>query len=84
MSNKVKVYTITPCPYCEAAKNLLKMRGIAFDAEMISRDDDARRDELYQRSKMKTFPQIFHGDRLIGGYDELATLDRQDQLVSLR
>ncbi len=73
---KVQVYTLNPCPYCLRAKALLKQRGVPFEEIEVSRDDDDMRDKLYQQSKMKTFPQIFHGDKLIGGYDQLSDLDQ--------
>ena len=41
-------------------------------------------DALYARSKMKTVPQIFHGDALVGGFSELTDLDKKDQLNSLK
>jgi glutaredoxin len=47
-------------------------------------DDDAQWDELEKKSGMKTMPQIFHGDRLIGGFQDLSTLDQKDQLGSLK
>ncbi|MGE0616004.1 MAG: glutaredoxin 3 [Bacteriovoracia bacterium] len=81
---KVVVYTITPCPYCTSAKSLLTQRGIAFEEIWVDRNDDEKREALLARSGMRTFPQIFAGDQLIGGYEQLADLDRQDQLKSLR
>lgn len=81
---KVKVYTIDYCPYCLRAKDLLKKRGIEFEEIKFSMDDDAMWEELYQRSKMKTAPQIFNGEELIGGFAELDTLDKKDQLKSLK
>src|SRR5450631_2991104 len=64
---KVQVYTITNCPYCERAKALLRDRQIAFEEVHVDRNDDEQIQELIARSKMKTFPQIFAGDKLIGG-----------------
>jgi glutaredoxin 3 len=80
----VTVYTTEFCPYCVKAKNLLRMRQVAFKEVMISMDDDAAWDALCKVSGMQTVPQIFHKDRLIGGYDALAALDRQDELKSLK
>lgn len=84
MANTVTVYTMEYCPYCKNAKELLKRRGIAFTETMVPDDDEAQWDALFKRSGMKTMPQIFHGDKLIGGYQELAKLDGQDQLASLK
>ena len=81
---QVIVYTTTYCLYCVRAKQLLGERGIAFKEVQLSEDDDASWDALYEKSKMKTVPQIFAGERLIGGYTELAALDKQDRLSSLK
>jgi glutaredoxin 3 len=81
---KVTVYTTTYCPYCVRAKGLLKQRGIEFEEVQLSEDDDKAWDDLYQRSKMQTVPQIFVEGKIIGGYTELAALDQKDQLASLK
>lgn len=81
---KVKVYTMNYCPYCVRAKELLKQRGIPFTEVKVEEDDDAQWEALYQLSKMRTMPQIFHNDTLIGGYNELAALDQKDKLTSLK
>lgn len=81
---KVTVYTSENCPYCLRAKELLKQRGVAYSEVKIGWDDDAQWDALYARSKLKTVPQIFHGDALIGGFSELSDLDKRDQLNSLK
>lgn len=80
----VTVYTMESCPYCVRAKDLLKRRGIAFKEILVPYDDDAQWEALYEKSGMRTMPQIFAGERLIGGYSDLAALDVQDQLASLR
>ncbi|MDR3608606.1 MAG: glutaredoxin domain-containing protein [Oligoflexia bacterium] len=84
MSTQVTVYTMQNCPYCLRAKELLKRRDVAFKEVLVPMDDDAQWDALEKRSGMKTMPQIFAGDRLIGGYSELAEQDGKDQLVSLK
>lgn len=80
---KVTVYTTSYCPYCIRAKALLAQRGVKFEEIQISDEDAAAWDSLYAKSGMKTVPQIFADEKLVGGYTELATLDRQDQLKSL-
>ncbi len=80
----VIVYTMDYCPYCEQAKRLLKQRGVAYTEVRVAQDDDAEWARLYKLTGMRTMPQIFAGDRLIGGYQQLAELDRQDQLASLK
>lgn len=80
----VTVYTMQQCPYCETAKSLLKSRGIAFEVVLLSQSDDAAWEVLYRRSGLKTVPQIFFGDQLIGGFVELASLDKKEGLSSLK
>lgn len=80
---KVTIYTTEYCGICERAKSLLKSRGIAFDEVFIGRDDDAKWDELFARSGMRTMPQIYSDDALVGGYLELRELDQKDGLKSL-
>ncbi len=80
----VTVYTMKFCPYCERAKALLKQKSIAFKEVMVADDDDAMWDELYKKSGMKTMPQIFHKEKVIGGYTDLAELDKKDGLASLK
>ncbi|MBK9294078.1 MAG: glutaredoxin 3 [Oligoflexia bacterium] len=72
------------CPYCKRAKALLESRGVAFTETLVDDDDDATWKALELRSGMKTMPQIFHGDKLIGGYNQLAALDGKDKLASLK
>lgn len=82
--SKVIVYTKDYCPYCVKAKALLKVRGVEFEeVDVVRHPDSDFYQKLMARSGMKTVPQIFHGDRLIGGYSELAALDAEDQLKSL-
>jgi glutaredoxin 3 len=84
MAAKVTVYTMEYCPFCVRAKDLLKRRGIDFKEVMVPMEDEAQWDELEKKSGMKTMPQIFHGDRLIGGFQDLSSLDQKDQLSSLK
>lgn len=83
MSKKLKVYTVGYCPYCLRAKQLLSSRGIEFEEISVAEDDDKEWERLYQLSGMRTMPQIFNGNQLIGGYDDLSALDQKDQLKSL-
>lgn len=76
----VVIYTTAFCGYCVRAKALLKSRGIAFREIDVSHDHDERM-RLVERTGLRTVPQIFINDRSIGGYDELAAIDRQGGLV---
>jgi glutaredoxin 3 len=72
------------CPYCLNAKKLLTQRGIAFQEILVPLSDDAKWDELYELSGMRTMPQIFFQNQLVGGYQELAALDKKDHLESIK
>lgn len=77
---EVTIYTTGYCPYCSAAKALLARKGVAF-AEIDVTGDDAARESLVERSGgRRTVPQVFIDGQSIGGYDELAALDRGGQL----
>jgi glutaredoxin 3 len=80
---KIVIYTADSCKYCGLAKEVLSRRGIKFEEVRLSYDDDAAWDALTLRSGMKTVPQIFVGDRLIGGFSDLQRLDSEDALASL-
>jgi len=77
----VKIYTTDNCPFCHAAKNFLKGKGVAF--EEIDVSDDEAFDELVERTGWQTVPQIFINDTMIGGYRELTNLDREGKLLQL-
>jgi len=78
----VTIYTTGYCPYCHRAKELLERLGIAFD-EIDVTDDDERRAWLVERTGRRTVPQIFFGERSIGGYDDLAALVKAGEIDSL-
>lgn len=79
---KVEVYTWTICPYCVRAKNLLKNKGVAFQEINID-GNDAEFEALKKRTGMKTVPQIFINDKLVGGYSDLAALEQEGKLDAL-
>ncbi|HKX13062.1 MAG TPA: glutaredoxin [bacterium] len=76
---KVRVYTTAYCPFCDAAKRLLKQRNIAF--EEIDVSEGSARAELKNRTGWRTVPQVFLGEELIGGYQELAAIDANGELA---
>lgn len=81
---KIKIYSLTVCPYCVKAKNLLKQRGFTYEEILMDDWSDEQWDEQERKNGMKTAPQIYAEDRLIGGYSDLEALDRKDQLTSLK
>jgi glutaredoxin 3 len=80
---KILMYATGVCPYCVMAEKLLRSKGAA-DIEKVRVDlDPARRDEMMQRTGRRTVPQIYIGDRHVGGYDDLAALERAGGLDPL-
>jgi glutaredoxin 3 len=80
----VLVYTIENCPYCERAKELLSEEGVPYEEVKVDRRDSVSVTKLVERTKMKTFPQILHGDSVIGGYTDLARLRDTQGVVHLK
>ncbi|MEQ8765004.1 MAG: glutaredoxin 3 [Planctomycetota bacterium] len=78
----VKLYTTAWCPYCHAAKALLDQKGVAYDEIPISKSSSEWQ-ELTAKTRMYTVPQIFIGERFIGGFDEMRALDRRGDLDPL-
>jgi len=78
----VTVYTTRICPYCVAAKRLLAARGVPFE-EIDVTGDDAKRAWLLEATGRRTVPQIFIRGEAIGGYDDLAALDRSGRLAQM-
>ncbi|MEQ1900703.1 MAG: glutaredoxin 3 [Devosia sp.] len=79
---KVQIYSMGWCPYCSAAKALLEEKGIAFDEINVATPEE--RMAMIQRAHgRRTVPQIFIGDTHVGGYVELAGLERDGKLAPL-
>ncbi|MEK7302914.1 MAG: glutaredoxin 3 [Pseudomonadota bacterium] len=80
---KVIMYTTGFCPYCKMAENLLRSKGIQ-DIEKIRIDlEPAQRTEMMDKTGRRTVPQIYIGERHVGGYDDLTQLDREGELTAL-
>lgn len=78
----VTLYTTETCPYCRNAKSLLASKGISMK-EINVQTQPAKREEMVKRSGRRTVPQIFIENTYIGGFDDLAKLDRQGGLLSM-
>ena len=76
------VYRKMPCPYCDAAKKLLTQRDLAYKDIDLTGNDDAIV-ALKEKYGHATVPIILFDDKLIGGYEELATLDRSGELKQM-
>ena len=82
-SSDVIVYSTGWCPYCVRAKALLERKGVPF-REIRVDEDPAERETMLARSRgQRTVPQIFIGDRHVGGFDDLYALDKAGELDQL-
>ena len=83
MPPPVDIYTTRACPYCNAAKALLKRKGVKYSEIDVSSDLN-RREEMIQRANgLMTVPQIFIGTMHVGGSNELHALERAGTLDTL-
>ena len=81
--SKISMYSTGVCPYCQRAEMLLKSKGVT-EIDKIRIDlEPARRDEMMEKTGRRTVPQIYIGEVHVGGYDELAALDRAGKLEPL-
>ena len=79
----VLMYSTTWCAYCERARALLQRKDVAF-REIKLDDEPEQRATMVERSGgRRTVPQIFIGDRHVGGFDELYALERVGELDAL-
>ncbi len=79
---KIEIFTTPWCPYCSAAKSLLQRKGLAFEETDVT-DASLRADMIQRANGRRTVPQIFVGDTHVGGYDDLAELERTGRLDPL-
>ncbi|HEX7156752.1 MAG TPA: glutaredoxin 3 [Burkholderiaceae bacterium] len=83
MSARIRMYSTAVCPYCKRAEALLRARGVS-EIEKIGVDlDPAQRAEMIRLTGRRTVPQIFIGEVHVGGFDDLAALDRDGRLLPL-
>lgn len=81
--NRVEIYTTAICPYCVAAKQFLKQRGLAYEEVRVD-TEPARREEMLARSAgRRTVPQIFVNGEHVGGFDDLVAAERSGRLREL-
>jgi glutaredoxin 3 len=77
------MYSTGMCPYCQMAERLLRSKGIsAIDKVRVDLEPE-RRVEMMEKTGRRTVPQIYIGETHVGGYDELAALDRAGSLDEL-
>jgi len=79
----ITIYTKSWCPYCSAAKKLLGEKGVAFTEIDIEKTPEARAEMIQRANGRSTVPQIFIGEKHVGGCDDLYALDDRGQLEPL-
>ena len=80
---KVIMYTTGFCPYCKMAESLLRAKGVQ-EIEKIRVDlEPQQRIEMMGKTGRRTVPQIYIGEKHVGGYDDLVQLDREGELAIL-
>jgi glutaredoxin 3 len=83
MSQPVVMYSTAFCGYCTRARSLLDRKGVAVTEIKVDERPEDRAAMLARSGGRRTVPQIFIGDRHVGGYDDLAALDRSGELDRL-
>src|SRR5262245_35148308 len=79
---EITMYTKSWCSYCDRAKDLLRAKGQTW-TEIDVEAQPEKRDEMIARSQRRTVPQIFLGERHVGGFDDLAALENAGELDAL-
>ena len=79
---EITMYTKRVCPYCVAAKNLLRTKGVDW-SEVNVEEVPGELEKMITRTGRRTVPQIFIGERHVGGYDDLLALEQDGTLNSL-
>jgi glutaredoxin 3 len=79
---KVELYVTTYCGYCVRAKRLLEQKGVQFELFDVT-NDPTRRQWLRQATGRYTVPQVFINGRSVGGFDDIAALERSGELDRL-
>lgn len=80
---KVEIYTTPSCPYCMAAKSLLRRKHVSYEETDVSRDGRLRTAMTQRAGGRRSVPQIFIDGRHVGGSDDLHELERQGKLDAL-
>ena len=76
------MYSTRLCPFCMRARALLESKGVAFEELAVDTEPELRR-EMMERSGRRTVPQIWIGDTHVGGFDDLAALERTGRLDAM-
>lgn len=79
----ITIYTKPYCPYCIRAVSLLEKKGVEFTEIEASHDPEKRQEMIQRANGRATFPQIFIGERHIGGCDDMMALEYDGKLDEL-
>lgn len=80
MDANVLIYSTSHCPFCIRAKRLLNERGVSDFREIMIDAQPEQREHMIALTGRRTVPQVFIGGQHVGGYDDLAALDRRGEL----
>ena len=80
---KITMYSTGVCPFCTRAEALLRSKGVAIDENIRVDLEPAQRNVMMQKTGRRTVPQIYIGEKHVGGFDDLAALDRAGGLDPL-
>jgi len=81
--SQIEIYTTYTCPYCHAAKDLLKRKGVTFDEINVAGDPVARSSMSSRANGRTSVPQVFIDGRHVGGCDDLYALEEAGELDAL-
>ena len=82
-TSEVVMYSTTWCGYCQRARGLLERKGVEVREIKVDEDPSQRKVMMEKSGGRRTVPQIFIGERHVGGYDDLAALERAGELDKL-
>ena len=77
------MYCTAACPFCQAAERLLVEKGVAIEKVRVDREPERRTEMTQKAGGRRTVPQIWIGDRHVGGCDDLYELERKGELDTL-
>ena len=80
---KIIMYATGSCPYCRMAENLLRSKGVETIEKIRNDLNPELRAEMMTKTGRRTVPQIYIGEKHVGGYDDLSLLDRSGELSTL-
>lgn len=80
---KITMYSTGVCPFCQMAERLLRSKGVSAIEKIRVDLEPERRVEMMERTGRRTVPQIYIGEKHVGGFDDLSALDRAGELDQL-